>query len=269
MKVSKSRIESLFDLDELNVEDIKNLHCSESYLCDFVKKNNTMYHMRVTSLVEATEEIIGELISEYFKLDTVHSIFYKDEENYYALLTEVFTTSDNKYGFIEELFLECAWAEDLCALKSISRITDPITYEVFDIKKECLKKLLIDLKKLIIRDFITNQTDRHSENFMFCYDKDYVKLMPVYDYEHSFVKSYEYENTLLCLNLNRSNVLDFVRNDDTFQELLEKALLLDMKSIFKRLKSEYFIILNSVEKWEYESVVTAKQNEIKQYKLIR
>lgn len=270
MRVYSDKIDRAFELGYLNEEDLKELYCSSYYINDFVKMKNNIFHMKIFSLNEVVCEVIGELISDYFKLDTVHSLMYKDEGNYFVLLTKIFTNSNSKYGFIDELFYENIYeAKDLCTLDEIKEVIDPITYDIYKIKKGCLERLILGLKKIIIRDFITNQRDRHPENFMFCYDKDCIELMPLYDYEHSFVKDDDEINNLLSLNLNKKNVVEYVRKDATFQELFERALLLNMKEIFKRLKEEYFIELNSVERWDYEEIVRKKQNEIKEYKLVR
>lgn len=267
MKIYGEKVEELYPIEKLNSEDKNNLFCSSIYIKDFVKRNNMIYHVRKNSLIEIIDEILGELISDYFELKAVRSELYKDDGTYF-LLTELFTNVTKKYSYIDKLFPENIVYGNLCELENISIYKDLEYDKCYDIDKNCLKKLLVDLKKLVVVDYITGQNDRHSENFMFCYNKEFIKLMPVYDFGSLF-NVFSNCNTLLGFNLDLENIVEFIRNDDTFQELLEKVMNFKIKDIFRRLENEYPIKLSMSEKWDYESFINSKKYEIKKYKLIR
>ena len=138
----------------------------------------------------------------------------------------------------------------------------------YKLKNKNRENLIYNLKTMIIRDLITDTTDRHIENFMFCYNKNKVELMPLYDYEYSFLDG-DITGNLFSFDFNDKNILDILRNDESYQILLEKSMLLEMKGIFKKLEERYPIKLSSHDKYKYENVIRKNKAKIKEYKLIR
>lgn len=270
MKIYDDKIKKIDPLvEKLTNDDKTNLFCSNHHLDKFIKKDGNLFHVKYNKFVNILNELIGEIISEYFELQTVKSSLYKiyDNESKYCLLTNVFTEAGKKYDYINNLFPDFVSYKGIYNLYKLNKIFDETHQNIYIVKSYALNKLIIDLKKMIVRDFITNTTDRHCQNFMFYYDKSFVELMPVYDYEFSFNNGSNYFS-VFKFNLDNSDIVNLIRNDDTFQELLEKAMLLRMKDIFKRLK-EYPISLSFIEKCNYEKIVKEKQKEIKQYKLLK
>ncbi len=275
MKVFDEKLE-LFDpkcYAKLSEVDRKKLFYTDKHKFSFVKIDGVLYHIKMRQIIYIVNELIGELISQYFKLDTVKSTMYKDEnESYYWLLSKVFTNEKERYSYLDWLFPDLINSSTigLDNLNNLSRIYSLSHRKIYDVSKSDLEKLSLSLRKLIVRDFITNQTDRHSANFMFSIYRSHVKLMPVYDYEHSFKKAEMLKYLgYFDFDLNKEKVIKFVQNDDIFQELLEVAMCLDMKKIIKQLEEEYPILLNILEKYDYSSIIRKKQNEIKRYKLLR
>lgn len=275
MKVFDEKLE-LFDpksYAELSEIDRKKVFSSLKHKYSFVKIDGTLYHKKMRHRVYIVNELVGEFISQYFGLDTVKSIMYKDiKPSYYWLLSKVFTNNIEHYSYLDSLFPGFINSSTigLDNLNNLSRIYSFTHRKIYDVSKRDLEKLSLSLRKLIVRDFITNQTDRHGANFMFSFNKSHVKLMPVYDYEHSFKKA-EMKKFLgyFDFNLNDEDVIKFIKNDDIFQELLEIAMCLDMRKIIKQLEDEYPILLNILEKHDYTSIIRKKQSEIKRYKLLR
>lgn len=272
MKIYEEKVENLFPLEELTKDDKNNLFCSKHHFYQFVKKNQIIYHMRKDKVNYILNEIIGELVSEYFELKTVKGELYKidkDDNFKYCLLTKLFTNSNDKYGNIYDLFPNYYFNyNDLKIINNLSQIYDPELKKKYTLKKQFRIDIIKKLKRMIIRDFVTNTTDRHFANFMFSYDKSFIELMPLYDYEYSFRNGRRGGN-LFDFNIESKEVINFLRNDDTFQEILEKAMELKMSDIFKKLHEQYPIKLNGIDKNKYESVVIRNQRDIKKYKLIR
>jgi len=271
MKIYKEKINNISSFLELNNEDKKNLFCSNTYINDFVKKDEIIYHKKQTTLKRTVNELIGEMISDYFNLNTVHSFLCRDYNNYLYLLNELFTNKNNKYGYLNKnLFPNFLITKNLENLNSLNLIYDKEYNKKYTITNESFSKLKNNLKKLIIRDFITLTSDRWEKNIMFDYDKNIVRLMPVFDYEFSFKEgSLDPYNNVFKIRLNDKKTIDFIRNDDTIQENLEKAMLLNMKYIFTRLKEEHNINLSITEKWDYKNIIRERKKDIMSYKLIK
>lgn len=256
----------------LTDEDKKSIFCSPKYSHQFVKKDDVIYHAKLRRINLVVNEILGELISEYFDLDTVKSkIFRGGQPRYCWLLTKNFTNFNEKYSyFTDKLFPNLNLEEGLDKLYCLYQIYDKEIDKIYTVDENDLKKLILSLKKLIVRDFMTNQVDRHYANFVLCYDKSFIKLMPVFDYEHSFKDgTIAKEFNIFDFKIWNDSAQDFIKEDDTFQELFEKALKLNMRKIIKKMCEEYPIRLSSSEKWDYESVTRERKNDIKRYKLIR
>ena len=130
-------------------------------------------------------------------------------------------------------------------------------------------KLLEDIKKLLVRDFISSQSDRHNCNMIFKVEKNNVCLMPVYDYEHSFMnnKFGEFFH-IFDFDLKLKKVREYIRNDYTFQQLLIKAYYLNPEIIIEELENTYPVRLTQEERKAYIYIINNKQEKIKKYRLI-
>lgn len=268
MKVYDNKVENLSPVYDLNDEEIKNLFCGDCYLTNFVKKDNVIYHIKNKKNKFLLNEIVGELVSEHFKLDTVKSKLYKMEQNNYCILTKLFTNKDNKYGDIFEIFPDFyAEYNNLEILKYLFRIKNSEGKEVY-ISKKNSSIIALKLKKMIIRDLITNTTDRQSYNFMFKVTKNKVDLMPLFDYEFSF-KDGSTNGNVISFDIFEPYMIDYFREDEVFQKVLHSAMDLNMKKIIKKLQQEYPIKLSMDEKWDYQDIVKDNQKMIHKLRLLK
>lgn len=276
MLIFDKKVDDIYPYDILNKDDEANLFCEIYYKYQFIKKNGLIYHSVTRDKVKIINELIGELVSEYFDLQTVKSVLYKKKsanlkERKYFLLTKIFTNKEFKYSYINELFPDYKSFKDdsnpLNNLNRLKRIQDENGI-IHNVSKDVVNKLVNDLKKMIIRDFITGTSDRHEENFVLRYDDNFVELMPLFDYEYSFKLGGRWGN-IFGIDLRNEKIVEFLRNDDKFQELLIKAIELKLNYIFKRLEDEYPIRLSSTEKWDYNEELKLTKENIKKYELIR
>ena len=122
---------------------------------------------------------------------------------------------------------------------------------------------------MIINDFIRHQSDRWYQNFLIQYDGNHCQLMPLYDFEYSFLEHDENLENSFKFDLNDKSVIKYVKKDEDFQELLDLAMNLDMKIVFERLFDEYPVMMNKDEINQYHYIVRNKKEEIKRYKLIK
>ena len=268
MKIRENEVEELYPITKLSKEELDGLVCDFYYKDQFIKKDDVIYHRKDNDINYIVNELLGELVSNYFSLDTVNGKLYK-YFNEYTLLTELFTDSNCRYYFINDLFV--GYKKSIYNSFDNLNILNKIKCDgrEIDVNKESLKKLLNDIKAMIVRDFITNTKDRHSANFMFFCDKDIVKLMPLYDYEYSFVDGGYRDTNVFSIDLHNAKIIDIFLHDDKFQELLELAMKLDMKKIITLFEEKYPISLSRLDKQDYIGVIKEKQKLIKQYKLLR
>ena len=267
MVIDDKKIKILNSFQSLNENDKRNLFCTFFYEDDFLKIGETLYHFKKMDCKEIFYEVIGEMISNFFSLKTVKNELYKKSGEYY-LLTKVFTNSLNNYSFIDGLFEDDIVYGEIYNIDNIIKYKDLNSGKYIKILKKHLEKLLIDLKKLSVVDFITGQNDRHLENFMFCYDKGYIELMPVYDYGILFEDGMHYDN-LLSIYLSSEKIVEYIKNDKVFNNLFIRFLMLNIKDIFSKIENEYFIQLNNYEKDYFEAFINDKKEEVKKYNLVR
>lgn len=188
-----------------------------NHLQNWFKKGSTWYYFKSDDLIYILNELLGEKISEYFSLETAHYQLAKINFNMF-----------NKYGIASANF---------CSLSNeYKRITD-LNFSHFDefdwldnIKTLCknnneYKMLLLDLKKLFIRDFMSREKDRNISNFLFKITATGVRLAPLFDYEGSLFGDVDYySNPLGTLDINNLNTCDLLKHDQDFQMLLEKLM---------------------------------------------
>lgn len=109
-------------------------------------------------------ELLGEVISEFFGLDTIHyhvaKLSVKDMKEEYGLVSQNFCNINNTYKSVWDYGFTTRG--DLNILENIRTICQS--------EKEYLL-LLDDLKKFFIRDFYTSQIDRIGNNFLFKIDR--------------------------------------------------------------------------------------------------
>ncbi len=253
------------------------------YYSNFVSIDGEMFYLKNKLSGRLLNELVGEAVSDYFNLPTVHSIpalfSHSDSENLekesFVLLTKSFYNDDEHYINMthfsdSQYYVFRKNNKSLSNLLLLTSFIDPIDNKVREINPEDIDKLLKDLKKMIVRDLVTNQHDRHISNFTFGCKEDHVRLMPLYDYEHSFEKFWEILPNYFSINFyGKSTDTELVRNDDEFQELFVQAMALDMPRLLEQVEETYQIKMSDQEKAHYNNQIFESQQMIKTRKLIK
>ncbi len=206
-------------------------------------------------------ELLGEIISEYFGVDTVHYSVAKlcvSGKEQYGLLSKNFC--DKKYTY------KTVWDYGLTRRSNLSILGD--IRGICGSDSEYLL-LLKDLKKFFIRDFYTSQLDRTGANFMFRVGSEGIRLAPLYDYENSFesISPEWYRNQIVDLRLKDEETRAILRSDDDFQELLHSLMRISMKDFLQIVKSLHKIRISSdlrdyYEKWDKDIKRLVKEYEV-------
>lgn len=199
-------------------------------------------------------ELLGEIISEYFGLETVH----------YKVAKLCVNGKNDEYGVISKNF-----CDNKCVYKTVwdyKFLPRGDLHILEDIRNICNLEdeyllLLDDLKKFFIRDFYASQGDRTGNNFLFKNTINGIRLAPLYDYEKSFesLKSHIYSNQIALLNIKNKGTQRLLKNDIRFQELLHKVMQADISSFINELEEKHKIIVSTDRKEYYKK----HENKIK------
>lgn len=262
-------------LENVSKKEILSLYQIYGYkLCGFVKMNNELYHMKTNKLALMLNELIGEIISEYFDLQTKKSIIVMDENNlddktmFCSLLAKSFMEHGLSYcnmdAFTKIKHLDKNKLANLNRLQSFYNVDEEWGVRT---NREDLNTLKSELKKMIIRDFLTKQRDRGFQNFMFGYKDNHIKLMPLYDYEYSF-NDYIYPN-FFEIDLNNRSIRRTLKNDIEFQELLYKLMDFSFNYVLEKLEEEHGLLLSDKEIQKYNGVIESQQRLVRENKMLR
>ncbi len=211
-------------------------------------------------------ELLGEVISEYFDLDTVHyqvaQLCVKGEEPEYGLVSKNFCSKEYLYTRTWDYNLTRGDIHYLDNLRDICK------------NEEEFKQLLSDMKKFIIRDFYTSQGDRSGNNFLFQEKKDGSegkRLAPLYDYENAYqiYPSRIYNNQILYVDMKDKELPNFFKKDKEYQESLCKIRDADMNQLMDIVEERHNILIPNDLKEYYRTIDKEKKEIIKEYRLVR
>ena len=208
-------------------------------------------------------ELLGEFISKYFKLDTIHynvaKLCVNGQKEEYGLLSKNFCDKEHYY--------KTAWDYNFMPKADLS-ILDDIRI-ICNSDSEYLL-LLKDLKKFFIRDFYVSQLDRTGNNFMLKGGKDGIRLAPLYDYENSFESCTPeiYRNQIAGINLKNNETKYKLKNDEIFQELLQLIIELNMSSLLQMVEDTHNIVISSDLKEYYMKHDNQMKKLIRTHRLI-
>lgn len=210
-------------------------------------------------------ELLGEVISEYFGLDTVHYQVAKrivEGKEEYGLVSENFCSTDYLYTRTLDYNLEGGNIHSLDKLIEICK------------SSEEFKLLLSDMKKFVIRDFYTSQLDRSGNNFLFKEKKDRSegkRLAPLYDYENSFesISPEIYRNQILRVNMKDPELPKFFKKDSEYQESLSRIRDVNIDKLIKAVEERHNILIPSDMKEYYRKSDKEKKDIIKTNRLVK
>ena len=209
-------------------------------------------------------ELLGEIITKYFKLEPAHYEIAKLENNDLGLVTKRFNKMNETYEFPYYSFYKNN-TKDLAIFKYLEELAN---------KDKRYKHLSKDIKKLFIRDFFTSEKDRiNSSNIMIKKNDNHFSLAPIYDNEDSFIRGqldiYKYSNVFGELDITKKSTKKLLLNDDYFQYLLDKLMSFNMKYALNKTENIYNIIIPNENKDNYINHTKEIKQLVKVNKLIK
>ena len=216
----------------------------------FVKTKDYDFHF--------VNELLGEVISIYFGLDTVNYQIAKVNSSY-GLASMAFGERNSTYKLVSDYKVF-----PIYSLKDLDNINSICTT-----KLEYLK-LLRNIKKILIRDFYTSQADRFGKNILLKENTNGISLAPLFDYEKSFYKpSVITFNHLAKLDITNREDRKILKNDLDFQEQLVRLYTISIFDLLKEVEDRHGIKINSYLKEKYLNHDIKVKSLIKDYKLLK
>lgn len=211
-------------------------------------------------------ELLGEVISEYFGLDTVHysvgKLIVGNQEPRIGVVSENFCSPEYKYTRTFDYNLVAGDIRYLEELRSICA------------SDEEFKLLFADFKKFMIRDFYTSQGDRSGNNFLFKEKKDGSegkRLAELYDYENGY-ELYPrnfLKNQLVYQSMEKDFLPKYFKKDVEYQESLEKLRDADMDSFLNTVVERHGIVIPQDLRDYYNEVDKKKKEIVKTNRLVK
>ena len=191
------------------------------------KINGAYYYFKtINDLSTLFNELLGEVISNYFELDTVNykiaKLIISNEEPRYGIISKNFCNKEFTYKSLGDYIHETCelhfFAPDLSILDKVRLICG---------SNEEFKLLQDDLKKMFVRHFYNAQCDANSYNIMLKKSSKGIRLAPLYDYSFAYI-DYDTLHRYLWdigeLNVENPETINRFRNDLRFQELFYKLI---------------------------------------------
>lgn len=197
-------------------------------------------------------ELLGEVISKYFNLDTIHYEIAKqfdDNETQFGIISKNFCNKEFIYKTLSEYIFENAklnyFEPDLSIIDKIKIICK--TEEEFLLLQK-------DLKKMIIRHLYNALRDAYGHNIMLKTTPHGIRLAPLYDYEEAYIsfdRLHKYTWDIGELDITNKKTKALFRSDQMFQELLYKLMTADMSNFITEIEDMHKIIVPTEQKEHY------------------
>ena len=204
-------------------------------------------------------ELIGEELSQYFYLPTVHyKIAYDQDEQRYAILSENFSKHDKEYVNIFQ-FPDLYYLDTYRVFEEMSHFTNNRIQQL---------QFLKNLKSMIVLDFYMVQEDRNEENFYFEKTGNNYQLANLFDYEISFETLKYYGNSFFLCDFDNQALCYELYQDEWFRSLFQKAYDIDMKQLLHKIEDKYQLKIPRSVRKRYLSYHSEKQNMMQKMNLV-
>lgn len=279
IKYDKSREEQLRQLAEhISKQTGVPSYCiySDEHLCrvnNWHQLQNGYYYFKpLKNEHDFFNELLGERISYYFDLDTVHyevaNLKVKSTgEEQYGVISKNFCNPKYNYHTLSHYMYECDqfvfYSSDLSIIDMVQVLCQ--TDDEFRLLQE-------DIKKMIIRNFYNSQVDGGGHNIILKTTHSGIRLAPLFDYSFAYV---DFNGLHRCLwdigelNVTAQQTQELFRNDLTFQKLLYKLMDANMDEFIADIENSHKIIIPSRQVEHYKKYDKKIKQLVLENKLIK
>lgn len=241
----------------------------------WIEIENELYYLKIPSFTQGfLNELIGEKISLYFdiptvnyKLCSVNLVNNNKEIEVYGLLSKWARKKDYTYQTLLDIVYE---DKPLIDPKQFD-YTDLSILEQFD-QVYGNQPLCKELRLMITRDFITQETDRLESEILVAKKDNKVELGYLTDYEYEFGENNNYIYHIfkyLTLNPNDKETIKQIQNDLYFQESFTRAMDLDIEKIINQIQEETNINIINYDKELFKTRTESIKKVIKKNRFIK
>ena len=241
----------------------------ENYRVDisglWLKKDGQIYYFKTTAdFYSLVAELVGEKVSEYFHLDTVHYELAKGtNENRKTFLGLASPYQANPKSFYQtwRQYLEKKEEYGYFSLTGL----DILRYFEKDFSKE---PLLWQTKALLLRELLTNEDDRLVDELLIEEREGHTYLGYLVDYAPECRLPFHYNIQIPLvyhLSLRDDKIVHEIKQDEVFQLWLEKALLFDIKRCLQEIKEEHQLHIGKEIEDQFVTYFATSQNILKMY----
>ena len=215
-----------------------------SYLSHWHKVDGEWYYFKCEGdYYHSIRELLGEVISNYFHLDSVPYKIGKKISNgkeEYGVVSKNFYDKNSRYKRIWDYGINLN--KDLFLYDGLWMICSNM---------DNYHSLSSDLKKLMVRDFYSSEGDRMAYNFLIQEKNGEKRLAPLYDYSLSFefVNPY-YRSEIGVININDKKCVKKIKEDYTFQFLFNHLMEANMEEFLQEVEDCNQLLLSGDE-WHY------------------
>ena len=204
-------------------------------------------------------ELIGEELSRYFHLPTVHyEIAYDTDAQQFAILSENFRKHGKEYVNIFR-FPALKHLDTYCVFEEMASFTQD---------KEQRLQFLKDLKRMMVLDFYMGQEDRNEENFYFEKTGDNYQLANLFDYELSFETVKYYGNSFFLCDFDNQKLCHELYQDEWFRTLFQTAYDINMEQLLQTIEHKYQLKIPRKVKKRYLNYHSEKQKVMQKKNLV-
>ena len=226
------------------------------------ERNGEIYYFKVPKYDSYfLNELIGEEISNYFEVPTVHYQLAKmilEDEVIYGLISPYSRSSEKKYMKLYDWAIKEGWnskkySDNFIEFLNQQFPTEPIT---------------IQIKRLFAREFYAQELDRNEDELV-VEIKDNISLAPLVDYEYELDARVNVQSVLLPgiarINPGLRNGKSIILQDPELKRSFLSIQNINMKQILNSIKKETRINLVPYDKKYYHDFDTKMKQYIKTY----
>ena len=251
----------LIQLEDETVPSLKRNNYHHRVSGYWLKRENKIYYFKVPIFEhQMLRELVGEKITSYFELPSVHYEIAKMEikgKTMYGLLSQYTRKQDKQYLSLYDWAVKEGWQQQNF-LKFLS-------------ENYADQPLLEEYKKLLVRELYTQEEDRQVDETIVEIDQGKVQLSPLVDYEKEFILRRRLDPVKIpriqTFDIEDISTLLTVKADKSFENYFRQVKNLRINKLFTEIKGEFKLNLHPVDRKYYLDYDAGIKKHLKKYNL--
>lgn len=227
------------------------------------------YFKEIKTITRLINDLLGVKVTEFFDLPSVHYKiargFYNGTE-IYGLISKYERNNNYQYKNLEDIvYSENSIIEDSFDIRNLS-----VLKAIENAYSET--PLPTQLKKVLVRDLVTNEQDRRMSEIHIRENLNTIELDKIFDYEIEWnLKKDENGDDMDEINITQEDIdfnyripglltltkesLPYIQSDPVFQDNLRKFMNMEVTSMLEQVEMDHQIMLSQKD-YDYYSLYT-------------